>query len=146
MITRLELTPNIQPPDVVKDVKKLDKLMFSGDERIKTKDYFIWVTRDKEGKAVAYGSMRPCQMPENKGLVLLTRAGVLPEYQGRGLQKRLIRARIKKATEMGYKECVVYCKWWNAASINALIACGFRVYQPASAYAGTHSVYLRREL
>lgn len=141
----LELTPNIQPPHIVKDIKRLDKILFSGDKRIDLKGNYVWIIRD-QGKAVAYGGMRPCQMKDNEGLVLLTRVGVLPEYQGKGFQKKLIRARVRKAASEGYKEVVVYVRWWNAASINALVGCGFKAYQPAVAYAGTNVVYLKKQL
>lgn len=59
----------------------------------------------------------------------LNRSYVLPEHRGHGLQRRLIKARVDRAREMGGKTCT--SDTYNVpASTNNLIACGFRAYAP----------------
>jgi ribosomal protein S18 acetylase RimI-like enzyme len=100
-----------------------------------------------EGKEpVAFAGLRLCAMPENRGLGFLCRAGVLPAYRGRGLQKKLIRVREAAARQLGLKELVTYCLCSNSPSINSLVGCGFRFYVPATKYGGAGSVYLRKEI
>jgi RimJ/RimL family protein N-acetyltransferase len=80
------------------------------------------------------------------GAYFLSRAGVVETYRGRGLQKRLIRARVSRARQLLTPRAVTYTVPDNAPSANSLIACGFRVYAPASAFAGAGVVYWRRKL
>jgi L-amino acid N-acyltransferase YncA len=105
----------------------------------------VWVVR-VGGKAVGYGAMRGCEASVNKGLALLTRAGVIPAWRGMGIQKKLIRLRTRKAKNLGYKTAIAYVMGMNCASSNALIGCGFRLYEPANLYAGEKAVYLRKHL
>lgn len=59
----------------------------------------------------------------------LCRAGILPEYRGKGLQKRLIRVRERKARKLGWTHLVTDT-YNNPASANNLISCGYRNYLP----------------
>jgi GNAT superfamily N-acetyltransferase len=145
MQIRLELTPSNQPEKTVKEVKRLDKLLFAGDKRVDVSKSWVWIAR-VEGKPVAFGAMRACEAEANKGLVLFTRAGVLPVWRGKGIQKRLIRLRVRKAKSLGYETAVAYVMGMNCASSNALIGCGFRLYHPSDLYAGYRAVYLRKQL
>lgn len=77
--------------------------------------------------------------------VYLCRAGVLPEHQGHGLQKRLIRARLAKARALGYKWAVTDT-YDNPASANSLIANGFRLFRPSDPWAGEGSLFWRIKL
>ena len=76
----------------------------------------------------------------------MIRSGVLSKHRGQGLQKRLIKARIAMARRHGYQEIVTYVLDWNLASANSLIACGFRLYNPESKYAGSKAFYFRKNL
>lgn len=60
------------------------------------------------------------------GAYFLSRACVDPAYRGQGIQKRLIRARVRRARKLGCPRVVTYTHPGNVASINSLIACGFR--------------------
>ena len=75
----------------------------------------------------------------------LCRAGVLPAYRGRGIQKRLIRVRCNYARRIGH-EWVITDTTDNPASGNSLIACGFKLYQPANPWAFHRSCYWRKYL
>lgn len=63
------------------------------------------------------------------GVALLSGDGVLPRFRGRGLQKALISARLRRAVELG---CGVACAGTApmTASQRSYEACGFRVAYP----------------
>ena len=52
---------------------------------------------------------------------------VLEKFRGKGLQRKLIRARIKVAKEDGYGQAISSIYTYNFISGNNLIACGFRM-------------------
>jgi GNAT superfamily N-acetyltransferase len=77
--------------------------------------------------------------------VYLCRAGVLERARGHGLQKRLIRARIRKAKALGYCWAVTDT-YENPESGNSLIRCGFRLFQPSRPWGADGVNYWRRSL
>lgn len=94
---------------------------------------------------VAFGGMRPSIREPGAGW--LCSAGVLPKYRGLGIQKALIRRRIAYARIYGWKKVVTETIHDNAPSANALIACGFRQFNPEAPWGDAkHSVYWRRDL
>ena len=106
-------------------VLALDEICFPHDDRITTADSLWWIVwQDKT--PVAYAGMRLCKDPRNLGLAFLNRAGVVPGHRGRGLQQRLIRARVAAARRLAVNELVTYVMIYNVASINSLVNCGFR--------------------
>ena len=106
-------------------VLALDEICFPHDDRITTADSLWWIVwQDKT--PVAYAGMRLCKDPRNLGLAFLNRAGVVPGHRGRGLQQRLIRARVAAARRLAVNELVTYVMTYNVASINSLVKCGFR--------------------
>ena len=126
-------------------VLALDEICFPHDDRITTADSLWWIVwQDKT--PVAYAGMRLCKDPRNLGLAFLNRAGVVPGHRGRGLQQRLIRARVAAARRLAVNELVTYVMIYNVASINSLVNCGFRFYVPATKWGGTTAVYLCKPL
>ena len=82
---------------------------------------------------------------EEDGEGYLARAGVLPEFRGQGLQKRLIKVREEFAREHGMPALICdTCD--NPASANSLIACGFKMFQPQEPWGLPRSVYWRKFL
>lgn len=71
-------------------------------------------------------------------------AGVRHSARGNGLQKRLIRARLRLAKRLGYTWAVTYTFPDNPASSASLIACGFRPYWPGRPWAGRQCYWRRR--
>lgn len=71
----------------------------------------------------------------------LSRAGVVDEFRGMGIQKRLIRARINHARKLGLQSIVTDCTTVNCASANSLISCGFKLYWPENPWALPDSIY-----
>lgn len=93
--------------------------------------------------AVAYAGARPSyQFPAEA--IYLARAGVIPEARGGGLQKRLIRARLRWGRECGFAWAITDTA--TVASMRSLIACGFRPYEPARPWALSYSTYWIRKL
>ena len=126
-------------------VLALDEICFPHDDRITTADSLWWIVwQDKT--PVAYAGLRLCKDPRNLGLAFLNRAGVVPGHRGRGLQQRLIRARVAAARRLAVNELVTYVMIYNVASINSLVNCGFRFYVPATKWGGTTAVYLCKPL
>jgi len=126
-------------------VMALDEICFPGDDRVNPAGALWWIVW--LGKTpVAYAGMRLCQDPRNEGLAFLNRAGVVPAHRGRGLQKRLIRARVAAARRLAVNELVTYVMTYNVASINSLVSSGFRFYSPATKWGGTSAVYLCKAL
>jgi RimJ/RimL family protein N-acetyltransferase len=126
-------------------VLALDEICFPHDDRVNPDGSLWWIVW--HGKTpVAYAGMRLCKDPRNLGLAFLNRAGVVPGHRGRGLQKRLIRARVAAARGLAVNELVSYCMNYNVASINSLVNCGFRFYLPATKWGGTAAVYLCKPL
>lgn len=126
-------------------VLALDEICFPHDDRVNVIDSLWWIVWQGE-EAVAYAGLRPCQVEHNAGLGFLCRVGVVPEHRGRGLQKRLIRVREAAAKAIGLEELVSYCVPWNCASLNSLVACGYKFYRPATKWGGAGAVYLHKKL
>ena len=106
----------------------------------------VWWLLKEGRKLVGYCGMRTSDHPGNEGLWFLSRVGVLPEYRGRGLQKRMIQARVRYARTRRAELIVTYTAVWNVASSNSLIACGFKLYEPYTKWVGDDVNYWRKLL
>jgi GNAT superfamily N-acetyltransferase len=133
----------IQRQETPLAVLALDEECFPSDHRPALENSLWWIVWRGQ-QPVGYAGLRPCQWSQNKGLGFLSRAGVLREHRGRGLQRRLIRAREAEARALGLQELITYVALWNCASLNSLVACGYRFYRPADKWGGKESVYLRK--
>ena len=139
------MTYRIQREDTPLAVLALDEICFPSDHPPVLENSLWWVVwRGKE--PVGYAGVRVCEHGPNVGLGFLSRAGVVAKHRGRGLQKRLIRAREAEARALGLKEIVTYVAHWNCPSINSLAACGYRHYRPETKWGGKEAVYLRKRL
>lgn len=126
------------------EIKRLDRVCFPGDAPYPVDGARWWIARLGNGDAVGYCGAK-WWAPDNS--VYLCRAGVLPSFRGSGLQRRMIDIRVTWARREG-AECVfTYTLSNNAASCNSLIRAGFRVYEPATNWAGVNRViYWRLDL
>ena len=77
--------------------------------------------------------------------VYLARAGVLQEFQGRGLQKKMITLREKWARKHGYKWSITDTSE-NPPSANSLISRGYRLYEPNNPWGLARAIYWRKKL
>lgn len=103
---------------------------------------YWWIMRDETG-IIGFASLREAQSMRKTGY--LSRAGVLPAHRGQGLQKRLIRAREKKARALGWTH-LVSDTYDNPPSANNLIDCGYKTFKPRKPWAFATSVYWRKAL
>jgi GNAT superfamily N-acetyltransferase len=101
-----------------------------------------WLVFDPAGVPVAFaGGYRSVT-----GWYYLCRAGVLPRARGKGLQRRLIHARLRQGRKLGLPYAFTYTVFDNLESSNNLIRTGFRLYTPRWRWGGKRSLYWRRPL
>lgn len=103
------------------------------------KDRDLWWVATDDGEPVGFAVVSPL----SHGLWYMSRAGVVPSARGHGLQKRLIRVRLRAARSAGAAMVITDCTAANVASANSLIACGLRPYTPAHKWALPDSIYWR---
>jgi GNAT superfamily N-acetyltransferase len=102
-----------------------------------------WFVINGRRQIVGFAEMRPSV--RELGAVYLARSGVLPEARGHGLQKRLIRVRLRLARRLGYG--VAYSDTiTNPHSANNLAACGFTLFEPTKGWGAKGALYWRKEL
>lgn len=77
--------------------------------------------------------------------VYLARSGVVAEFRGYGLQKKMITLREKLARKQGYK-WVVTDTSENPPSANSLISRGYRLYEPSRPWGLSNAIYWRKKL
>jgi GNAT superfamily N-acetyltransferase len=111
--------------------------------RWQTGDWWIAFERGTK-EEVAFASLRPSQRWDRTGYMNV--AGVLPRARGHGLQRRLIRHRLKQARRYGWHTVITDTILDNAASMNSLIASGFRPYTPAVKWGSEYTVYWQKTL
>jgi ribosomal protein S18 acetylase RimI-like enzyme len=95
-------------------------------------------------EAVAFASLK--HYASDPQLGYLSRAGVMPSYRGKGIQRRLIRVREAYARRSGLQVIVTDTSHSNLASSNSLIGCGYKLYQPAHPWGFPDGNYWRKRL
>lgn len=118
-------------------IKEMQATCLPGAPRYPFEDAYWWIA-EEDGQVVGFAGYTPSQ--QWASTVYLCRAGVIPVARGRGLQKRLIRARLKHAKKNGAKWAVTDTRH-NPASANSLIACGFRMYTPQHPWSFADAAY-----
>jgi GNAT superfamily N-acetyltransferase len=88
-------------------------------------DEDTWVAY-QDDDAVGFATLQDWPEP---GLGYLARAGVIKEHRGHGLQRRLIRARERRARQLGYTR-LVSDTTDNPASARSLQRCGYSTFEP----------------
>jgi hypothetical protein len=131
-------------PSQLHIAKSLDKKLFSKDEVRDFSEDEIWIGWHND-TPIAYCSVKYVDLPDNK-FAFLSRAGVLTKYRGKGLQKRMIRLRVRDAKRRGFNFICTYTVMCNYASSNNLISCGFKLYDPETNWAGKWVLYWQRTL
>lgn len=87
-----------------------------------------WFAYNNEGKPKGFAGAKFWE-PDN--YVCLCLAGVVPDARGKGIQKKLIRARVNWARNIESKGVYTYTSRWNYASANNLMQCGFKLFEPS---------------
>jgi len=104
----------------------------------------LWWLACIDGRSVGFGAMRILRSTTGPE-AYLSRAGVIRAARGRGIQKQLIRARLRHARRLGVTVAITDTAD-NPASANSLIAEGFRMYTPQRPWALPRSVYWSRDI
>lgn len=102
-----------------------------------------WIHLTDDGKLIGFCGIRPSAQWQNTGYLL--RAGVYPEFRGKGIQKQYIKLRIRYAKKQGWEWLITDARQ-NPASVNNLIACGFRMYSPSNPWSFKDATYWRRKI
>lgn len=132
-------------PDDPKGAALLDHLQRSilpSDRPAETGLGWWWVI-EQDGQPAGFCGMHPSLQWSDT--VYLCRAGVRPEFRGRGLQRKMIRIRERAARRLGFTWLITDTSD-NPASANSLIACGFRMYLPARPWGWRHTAYWRKRV
>lgn len=101
-------------------------------------DHTYWKATDEDGKVVGFCSAIYWR---ERRAVFLSRAAAATRAQGQGLQRRMIKARVRWAMKEGAHRVVTYTALKNYESIVNLLKCGFRFYHPVKPWAGTNVHY-----
>lgn len=125
-------------------INVLQSIILPSDRPYSTSVGWWWLATDTE-TGVDVGFCGMVQSAQWIDAVYLCRAGVRACARGKGLQKRLIRVRERKARSLGFRYAVTDT-YRNPASANSLIACGFRSYIPRNAWAHENCNYWRKTL
>lgn len=97
-----------------------------------------WIAYAECGKPVGFGGLVRSIRFNDTGY--LCRAGVLDNFTGHGLQRRLIDVRLRKAKELGWN-WVITDTTNNPASANSLINSGFKLYEPSAPWSFKNALY-----
>lgn len=119
------------------ELEALDRECFPADSRPDWERAQWWGVFDGE-KLVGYCGAY-VHRPDNA--LYLYRAGVAEGCRGRGLQRRMVRVRVRYAAKLGVRGCYTYTTADNFASANNLIRCGFRLFGPARRWGGKSCLY-----
>lgn len=116
-------------------IEYLDSRLFTDEERVEDIDQSAWwVGFTEAGVPVAYGGIR--LVNGDPTTAFLSRAGVLPEARGQGLQMKLLALRTRWARAQGCSQIITYTHKDNIRSANNLIRSGFLLYSPEWPWVG----------
>jgi GNAT superfamily N-acetyltransferase len=121
----------------------LQLVILDGTKPTKPEIGYWWMVTTEKGEGVGFAAMK--QSAQFGDCVFFHRSGIMEEHTGQGLQKRLIKARMRKAKNMGFNWAVSDTTH-NPASSNSLINCGFKMYQPSKPWGWKHTCYWRLKL
>ena len=122
-------------------IKEMDAKCFP-DEPLEDAHEHTWFVAFVDGKPAGYAAFKVWA----GDIVFLSRAGVLEEHRGHGIQKKLIKAREKHALRLGAKWAVTYTWMYGVYSPNSLISCGYKLFRPQNQWAGSDWLYWRKKL
>lgn len=130
-------------PEICAILDRLQLQCLPGDIPQKSSSGYWWLCYTDAGMPIGFAGMVSSVRWEQTGY--LSRAGILPQHQGQGLQKRLIKVRVTKAKQLGWRYLLSDTSE-NPASANSLISCGFKMYEPSRPYGLKTSLYWRRKI
>jgi GNAT superfamily N-acetyltransferase len=123
-------------------LRQLQLLALPDDKPYDTRKGCWWIAYDDTRAAGFAGYVRSARWADT---IYMCRAGVLPAFRGRKLQRRLIRVREQHARRAGMCWSITDTSH-NPASSNNLIASGYRLYEPTIPWSYRRSLYWRKKL
>ena len=128
-----------QLPEVVRLLKSLQKTCLSDCPIYEiTKDSYWFIAYSETGEAAGFAGLAPSSRWSD--CMYMCRAGVIRAHRGQGLQKRLIRQRIKLAKTLGMNWVVTDTNY-NTPSANNLISMGFKLFEPKEPWGFETALY-----
>lgn len=121
----------------------LQRICLPHDIPYDTNSGFWWTITDTSGRDVGFAGLVYSFRWSDCGY--LCRAGVIPSSRGQGIQKKLIRVRIRQAKAVGMN-WLITDTYDNPASSNSLISCGFKLFEPTVPWGATGTLYFRLKL
>jgi GNAT superfamily N-acetyltransferase len=134
---------DIRHSRIQNELAVLQQKCLPGDTPSDTTTGWWWIVYDALNLPCAFAGLIPSVRWTDTGY--LCRAGVLFSHRGQGVQKRLIRARIRQARALGW-EWLITDTYQNPASANSLIATGFKMYEPSQPWGAKETLYWRLKL
>ena len=134
------VTVDTRQPEVVQLLTLLQKTCLPADKIYPITQGHWYVAYAQDGEAVGFAGVVPSTRWSDT--MYLCRAGVVLAHRGRGLQKRLIKARIRKAKALGMNWVITDTNE-NPASANSLIAMGFKMFEPSKPWGFKTALYWR---
>jgi GNAT superfamily N-acetyltransferase len=123
-------------------IRALGSIIFHGDY-LEYHSEVVWWLLWVDGDPAGFCGIRPTKTWP--GSWYMPAAGLLPHARGRGLQRRMIRARVQYAKRHGGVDVVTYTLS-NPPSVKNLVRCGFLPYVPSSHWAGSWAIYWIRTI
>jgi GNAT superfamily N-acetyltransferase len=138
------VTTTIRRTTDLETVRRLDAELIGTDVAPPSADHTWWLCM-VDGKVAGYCGMSVFK--DEKGLcAFLSRSGVLREFRGRGLQKRMIRVREAEARRRCCVYALTYTARSNLASANNLIRCGYSLYEAAYPWGVKGALYFTKRV
>ena len=134
---------DVRCPEIQSKLDALQKKCLPGDAPSDTTTGWWWIVYDALNLPCAFAGLVPSIRWRDTGY--LCRAGVISSHRGQGLQKRLIRARVRQAKALGWN-WLITDTYENPASSNSLIACGFKLFEPTKPWGADKTLYWRKKL
>jgi GNAT superfamily N-acetyltransferase len=134
---------DIRSSQIQNELAALQKKCLPFDAPFDTTQGHWWIVYDAHNLPCAFAGI----VPSVRWLdcAYLCRAGVIPNHRGQGIQKRLIRARIRQARALGFN-WLITDTYLNPASSNSLISTGFKLFEPSQPWGAKQTLYWRLKL
>lgn len=140
------LKVDFSDPKIFALIERMAKRCFPADKietfHLESEWWIAYVHGWEDKKPAGFGAVRVVN--QNAHLIA---GGVLPEFRGLGLQRRLIRARVRWAKDHSVaNHAVSFTLTDNPISSNNLITCGFRHWVPRGMNVKPNMIYWRKTL
>lgn len=134
---------DVRDADIAKTLIYLQKKCLPSDDLFDATTGHWWIVYDEFMLPIGFAGMVRSYNWYDCGY--LCRAGVLKDWRGQGIQKKLLKAREKHAKKLGWN-WLISDTTDNPASSNSLINCGFKIYDPSKPWGFKHTLYWRKKL